>query len=111
MKDLSEHLEWIIRETMERKLVVPTKPKPNVPTRVAMGIFGTQTDNVYTLDKKYLEDEEAFARKKVDGMRARREVTGDASMYSHMQPWIRPEIEDLLHQRIDYLADFQGELR
>ena len=89
VKELSEHLEWIIRETKKRKLVVPTKPTPNVPTRVAMGILGTQTDDVYTLDKKYLEDEEAFA-KKADGMRARREVTGDASMYSRMQPWIRP---------------------
>ena len=58
----------------------------------------------------HLEDEEAF-EKTADGMRARREVTGDASMYSRMQPWIRPAIEDLLHQRIDYLADFQGELR
>ena len=32
-------------------------------------------------------------------------------MYSRMQPWIRPAVEDLLHQRIDYLTDFQGELR
>ena len=52
MKDLSEHLEWIIRETKKRNLVVPTKPKPNVPTRVAMGTLGTQTDDVDTLDKK-----------------------------------------------------------
>ena len=32
-------------------------------------------------------------------------------MYSRMQPWIRPAIEDLLHQIIDYLADFQGQLK
>ena len=73
-------------------------------------ILSTQTVDVDTLDKKYLENEEAF-EKKVDGMRARRDVTGDASMFSCMQPWIQPAIEDLLHQRIDYLADFQGELR
>ena len=51
MKDLTEHLKWIIRETKKRKLSVPTKPKPNVPTRVVMGIIGTQTDDVDTLNK------------------------------------------------------------
>ena len=70
MKELTEHLEWIICETKKRKLSVPTEPKSNVSTRVTMGILGTQTDDVDTLDKKYLEDEEAF-EKKADGMRAR----------------------------------------
>ena len=110
VKELNEHLEWIIRETKKRKLSVSTKPKPNVPTHVAMGIFGTQTDDVDTLDQKYLEDEETL-EKKTDVMWVRREVTGDASIYSRMQPWIQPAIEDMLHQRIDHLADFQEELR
>ena len=52
VKELTEHLEWIICETKKRTLSVPTKSKPNVPTRVAMGILGTQTDDVDTLDKK-----------------------------------------------------------
>ena len=52
VKELTEHLDCIICETKKRTLSVLTKSKPNVPTRVAMGILGTQTDDVDTLDKK-----------------------------------------------------------
>ena len=63
-------------------------------------ILGTQTDLVDTLNEKYLEDEGLF-RRKADKRRHERESKGQASMYSCLQPFNRPEISDLLHERID----------
>ena len=70
-----------------------------------MGILGTQTDLVDTLNAKYLEDEGEF-KKKADRIRQGREDSGKASMYSRLQPWNRPAMSDLLHERIDLLWPF-----
>jgi hypothetical protein len=42
-------------------------------------------------------------------MQRRREVTGESSIYSRMQPFDRPEISALYQQRIDYLFVFNKE--
>ena len=40
-------------------------------------------------------------RREADRRRHERESKGQASMYSRLQPFNRPEISDLLHERID----------
>jgi len=44
--------------------------------------------------------------KRASKMQCRREVTGESSIYSRMQPFDRPEIAALHHKRIDYLFTF-----
>ena len=39
-------------------------------------------------------------------MQQRREVTGESSMHSRMQPFVRLEVESLKGRRIDYLYEF-----
>ena len=102
---LAEHMEWIIRQEKIRKLKIPTKPTPNVPQRKKTGTLGTPTDEVSALDKQYMEDEGDF-EKKASSIQLKREVTGESSIYSRMQPFDRPEVETLLERRIDYLFAF-----
>ena len=50
-----------------------------------------------------MEDEGDF-EKRASKMQRRREVTGESSIYSRMQPFDRPAIAALHHKRIDYLC-------
>ena len=43
--------------------MIPHEPTPNLPTRMAMGVLGTQIDLVNELDEKYLENEKEFKSK------------------------------------------------
>ena len=52
-----------------------------------------------------MEDEGDF-EKRATKMQRRREVTGESSMHSRMQPFVRPEVESLKGRRIDYLHEF-----
>lgn len=105
VNELAKHVEMIIREEKKRMLKIPKKPKPNVPKRKKTGFLGTPVDEVAELDKKYIADEGKF-EKKASGIQLRREVTGESSIYSRMQPFDRPEVETLLNRRIDYLCTF-----
>ena len=102
---LAKWLEWIVSEERSRKLKIPTKPTPNVPQRKKTGQVGTATDEVAELDKQYMEDAGDF-EKRATKMQQRREVTGESSMHSRMQPFVRPEVESLKGMRIDYLHEF-----
>jgi len=57
VKELVQHLRWIIKE--EKKYDVPPGPSINinVPTRTHLPTLGTQTCNVAALDRRYLSDE------------------------------------------------------
>ena len=55
MKELAQHLRWIIKE--EKKYEVPLGPSINVPTRTHLPTLGTQTCDVAALDRRYLSDE------------------------------------------------------
>jgi hypothetical protein len=57
------------------------------------------------LDAKYLDDKDVF-RKNADSQRGKRENDGADSMYSRMQPFYRPELQDLLDRRIDVLVEY-----
>ena len=108
VKVLANHLRMIIRKEKTGKYKIPTEAIPNVPQRYATGKLGTQTDFVKDLDVKYTGDEEKF-KEKARAERKRRERVGDASMYSRLQPFYRPELCDLYGKRIDYLASFKIE--
>ena len=105
-KELSNHLRWVIRQQLKRKLDAPTEPKTNVPQRMTLSILGTQTDDVLELDSKYMEDEEKF---KINAAKLakEREASGETSIYSRMQPFYRPELCDLQDRRIDVLTEFK----
>ena len=40
-------------------------------------------------------------------LRNERELKGEGSIYSSMQPFVRPEISDLMNERIDVLSEFK----
>ena len=103
--ELAKHVEWIIREEKKRKLKIPKKPTPNVPKRKNTGVLGTPVDEVAELEKQYMEDEGDF-EKRASKIQLKREVSGESSIYSRMQPFDRPDIETLLNRRIDYLFTF-----
>ena len=74
----------------------------NVPKRMDLPVLGTEIDDIADLDKKYLANEEKF-RLNADRIRRAREARGEGSMYSLLQPFSRPNANELLGQRIDVL--------
>ena len=79
---------------------IPAEPEPEVPVRQRTGVLGKQTHFVKSLDKKYIVDRDAF---KMNALRTKnsREERGEGSMHSVLQPWRRPELPELINQRID----------
>ena len=94
--DLAKHLRWVIREELKRincgTLTIPTEPPVNIPKRHDVGTFGTEIEFIADLDSKYLNDEGVFKRK-AEKIRQQREEMGEESIYSHMQPYYRPELD------------------
>ena len=106
INELAKHLKWIIeQEKKPANKKIPDEPEPNVPKRQITSVLGTQTDDVDELDKKYLANEEEF-KKNANKLRREREARGEGSMYSVLQPFSRPELEELQHKRIDVLTSF-----
>jgi hypothetical protein len=68
--------------------------------------LGTQTEEVLELDRKYFANEDEF-KKKAWTLHNERELKGEGSIYSSMQPFVRPEISDLMNERIDVLSEFK----
>jgi len=105
IKELADHIRWIITE--EKKQSIPDEPSPNVvPQRINLPVLGTQTEEVLELDRKYLANEDEF-KKKAQTLGNERELKGEGSIYSSMQPFVRPEISDLMNERIDVLSEFK----
>ena len=85
---------------------IPDKPPKNVPVRRAMPILGNALNaEVRELDTKYFNQVGKF-REDAEKLRQQLESKGGLSMYSQLQPWIRPEFVNLLEQRIDVLSTF-----
>ena len=107
VKELAKRLRWIIKE--EQKFEVPTEPAIKVPRRKDVGSLGIDIDFIRELDERKLEDEGEF-KKNAERKRQGREDQGGKSLYSRMQPFERPNIEDLLERRIDvqYMCDVDG---
>ena len=91
VKELAKHLRKII--TKEKNLEIPTEPKTKLPQRHTLGVLGTPTDFVKTLDEKYLSED--IRQGKIDN------ESGKKSIYARMQPFEQTNISDLLNRRID----------
>ena len=102
IKELADHLRWIIKEERKRHIVIPSEPPVNVPKRMDLPVLGTEIDDIADLDKKFLANEEQF-RLNADRIRRAREARGEGSMYSLLQPFSRPNVNELLGRRIDML--------
>ena len=105
VKELANHLRWIIKEEKRRKLTRPGEPEPDVPKRKKNSSLGTITSFAASLDKKYLADEDEF-KKNATHIRRAREARGEGSMYSILQPFSRPDVSELINRRIDVLVSF-----
>jgi hypothetical protein len=58
IKELADHLRWIVKEERKRQVVIPSEPPVNVPKRMDLPVLGTEIDDIALLDKKYLANEE-----------------------------------------------------
>ena len=104
--ELAKHLTYIVRE--EKKLTVPDEPPLIAPQRVSLGVLGTQSSQVSALDEKYLSNESDI-RQKAEQTRRERENRGEGSMHSQLQPFSRPDLNDLIDRRIDVLYEVELE--
>ena len=108
VKVLADHLRMIIKK--EKNMKKPDKPNTKIAQRQKLGTLGSLTDDVESLDQKYIKDEETF-EKKAEKLRRKREAKGEGSMFSVLQPFNRPELKDLVCRRIDVLSWFDTGLR
>ena len=69
-------------------------------------VLGTQTSIVASLDEKYNANESEM-KAKARKMRLERESKGEGSMHSQLQPFSRPDLEDLIGKRIDVLCSVE----
>ena len=83
---------------------IPEKPPSIVPERRAIPIIGNAlTAEVRELDTNYFNQVDKF-REDSEKLQQELESKGEGSMYSQLQPCIRPELVHLLEQRIDMLS-------
>ena len=101
VSELAKHLQMIIKK--ENGIPIPSEPPINLPQRMDLPVLGTQTSNVASLDEKR-NSKESEMKTKAQRMRLERESKGEGSMYSNMQPWSKPELDELVGKRIDVLC-------
>jgi hypothetical protein len=98
--ELARHLQFIIKK--EKSMDIPTEPPFNVPQRLELGVLGTQTSIVADLDKKFAANENEY-KSNAERIRCVRESHGQGDMYSQLQPFSQPELNELVERRIDVL--------
>ena len=104
IKELADHLRSIIRR--EKNEDIPDEPTPEIQKRVNTAILGTFNDFSKHLDAKYFKDEDEF-KEACMKLKGEREARGEGSMYSTLQPFNRPDLDELLNKRIDVLTSFE----
>ena len=82
-------------------------PDMNAPKRCVSGRLGTPTSDMISLDAKYMDNKEELKEKAAATLRER-ESSGITSIYARMQPFYRPELEDLVGRRIDVLYSLKA---
>jgi hypothetical protein len=102
--ELAKHLQWVIKK--EKHEDIPTEPPIKMPQRMSLPALGTLTTQVASLDEKYKANESELKAKAIK-MRLERESKGEGSMHSQLQPFSRPDIEDLIGKRIDVLCSVE----
>jgi hypothetical protein len=85
------------------KLEVPAEPPFNLPQRPSLATLGTAISDVASLDQKYASNNLSELKKAASRTCWEREIQGRGSMYSHLQPFSRPEVSELVGKRIDVL--------
>ena len=103
IKELADRLRVIV--AAEKNMTIPKEPEIQLPQRPEMAVLGTMTKQREDCDEADEIDEDAF-RKDVEKLRHDREARGEGSMHQVMQPFYRPDLEDLLNERIDVLYEF-----
>jgi hypothetical protein len=101
---LAMHLKIIIRE--EQKLVPQTDPALEMPKCVELPILGTATQQLLESNDTAKNNEKEF-RVSMAEVQKQREVKGEGSIISVMQPFYCLELDELIDRRIDVLYSFQ----
>lgn len=104
INELAAHLRYII--TREKTMDIPDEPTPEIQKRTDTAILGTLNDFAKNLDAKYFKDKDEF-KKACEKLKREREARGEGSMYSTLQPFFRPELDELVGRRIDVLSSFE----
>ena len=104
--ELAKYLKLIMREERKMDADIPKEPPTMLPQRRVTPIIGAVTAKVRSLDRKYFSDVTKF-REDADVMRLELETKGEYSLYSMMQPEVRPLVQDMVkeNERIDVLCE------
>ena len=104
VKEISDHLRRIFQE--EKNIGILDKPPENVPERREMPIIGNALNaEVRKLDKNYF-NQVVKCMENAEKLRQDLESKGEGSMYSQLQPWIRPELVNLMDSVLMCLLHF-----
>ena len=96
----------IIKREGKKGWKIPTHPPVDTPSRTHTVALGTRTADVDSLDQRYLGDEKNL-RKKERKLLRERESRGVGSLASDCQPPRRPELSELVGDRIEVLTSVQ----
>ena len=81
---------------------VPEDPHIKVPEQMNDASLGTRMDKVNDLKSKFTARTGSI-RGDVEKLRKAQEARGEGNLYKEMQPFVRPELEELVEERIDVL--------
>ena len=100
--ELAAHLKFIISKENEEELPPPPDINAYQLERKKLPILGKQVSEIAALDKKQMVAVNKFGER-ADIIHREREVSreGAISIYRKLQPWERPEVNDLLGKRIE----------
>ena len=98
IKYLSDHLACIMREEQKMEKYIPKKPPTSLPKRRETPVVGKMTSEAKELDRVYFSDVSKFRE---DTAKLIKELhdRGEGSMYSLMQPFVRPTVAELVKKR------------
>jgi hypothetical protein len=102
--ELVKQLQWVIKKEKHEDILTELPIK--MPQRMSFPALGTLTSQVASLDEKYKANESELKAKAIK-MGLERESKGEGSMHSQLQPFSRPDIEDLIGKRIDVLCSVE----
>ena len=104
VNDLKKHLEYVIRREKEEGIPGPPDINNYQSQRKNLPTLGTPISEMAALDKKQNVACNKF-KKKAHAIELERADSrkGENSIYRKLQPWDRPNISSLIHQRIDML--------
>ena len=105
VKELTARLIAII--TKEGRLPgweIPSHPPVNMPSRAYTVALGTTTNNVKSLDEKYLGDA-TEVRKSATELLRQREARGEGSLAFECQPSDQPKVTELVKERVEVYTE------